>query len=1146
MAEESAPILAAKAWQASYRHEDGDLVELFYVPALECAVAYDRMTGYFTAEALALAARGLERLIANGGQMRLIVGCTLDEDEVEAIGQGYSLRHVVESSLVRVTLTAPDLRAGDALASLAWMVAQGRLDVKVAVPINPDGKPTAAPGLYHEKVGILTDAAGDRLSFSGSINETRGGWINNRESFHVHCSWEGGREARHVADEVAAFERLWSNGAKSVEVLDFPEAARAKLLGFLPKDDRFVAPSPTPTQEGERFRLSTASATPAPRLDWSRPSSGPMEIEETPEPIAPEPAPAHRLMPEEFRRVVWAYIAESARLENGVRVGEVTSAVRPWPHQIRTFARAYQNWPCRLLIADEVGLGKTISAGLLMRQAWLSGRAGRILLMVPAGVLPQWQAELYEKFNLNVPAYDGQKLSWRRTHGWTGPHERKVGREEWHKENFVLCSSHLMRRSDRAEELLRAEDWDLVVLDEAHHARRKSPGSPREGGPNRLLRLMQAMKDKARSLVLLTATPMQVHPVEVWDLLNLLGLPPRWSANREDFSRYFRLASGNPSESEMKFLAEMFQAVESGFGPTKEEEVGRLAPAVKAVIVSKVLRALRDRSGIPLKRLDVAERGLALRVLRRHSPIHHLMSRHTRALLRIYHERGELDASIPTREVRDVPIPLTEAERELYDAVEDYIGTTYNNAANEERSAIGFVMTIYRRRLASSFHALRQTLNKRLAGEGLAIAEEDVSQDEQGDEVMDADEAVENARRALVAEERSSIQGLLKRIAKLGTDSKLVRLKVEIEAAFADGYDSAIIFTQFTDTLDRVKVHLAQEFPDLEIATYSGRGAEARVVGDSWVERSKERIKRDLKAGSIRLLICSDAAAEGLNLQTCGVLINLDLPWNPMRVEQRIGRIDRIGQKHAKIRVVNFAYEDTVEADVYFALRRRINLFQGVVGKLQPILSRLPAEFERISLERPERRGDARERLRAEVEIAAEAVESDAFDIDDTAGDALDLPVLPPPALTLDDLDAALNRPEVRPPSVEWGRLDVGSYSLRMPGMAESARVTTRAEVFDDHFQSHEFLSPGGSLFANLQTQAPSSPSPSKVMGVEGICWLLAPEDGRLGHRFVVQTRSGQVAINSLAELIDSLGKLGTPQAFDNSIWPNYRPQGIA
>jgi superfamily II DNA/RNA helicase len=231
------------------------------------------------------------------------------------------------------------------------------------------------------------------------------------------------------------------------------------------------------------------------------------------------------------------------------------------------------------------------------------------------------------------------------------------------------------------------------------------------------------------------------------------------------------------------------------------------------------------------------------------------------------------------------------------------------------------------RRLVSSFHALKQTLNKRLKDERLALTDEDLSQDEQAEEVMDVEDAYRAVQEGLVVEERASILGLLRKIAKLGTDTKVKRVKAEIEDVFAAGYHSAIVFTQYTDTMDYLRIYLAVELPDVPIACYSGRGGEVRDQGGYWNPCSKEAIKKKLKDGAIRLLICTDAAAEGLNFQTCGVVINLDLPWNPMKVEQRIGRVDRIGQKYPVIRVVNFAYEDTVEADVYFALGRRINLF---------------------------------------------------------------------------------------------------------------------------------------------------------------------------------------------------------------------------
>ena len=694
--------------------------------------------------------------------------------------------------------------------------------------------------------------------------------------------------------------------------------------------------------------------------------------------------------------MVWTYIHNAARAWNGVRVGEVTSTVTPWPHQVRTYLRLIESWPCQMLIADEVGLGKTITAGLFIRQAWLSGRAKRILILMPRSLLTQWQSELYEKFNLNVPIYDGQKLVWKRTHGCQGPSERKVNRQHWHKEPFVLASSQLMRRADRSADLLQAENWDLFVLDEAHHARRKSPGTPQEGGPNQLLRLMQQLRPKCRSLLLLTATPMQVHPVELWDLLRLLGLTGCWEASRDDFIRYFAEAGGNPGPGMMENLAGMFRETEATFGEVTEEQVSRLMPSLGGLGSRKVLRALRDKSGIPLKRLDVPQRKAALEILRRFSPVRHRMARQTRNLLREYHRQGLIDTPIATRDVRDVAFDMTAVEKAMYDALGDYIDQTYNNASPEKRSAVGFVLTIYQRRLASSFYALQQTLTRRLAKMG-GITEEDLSLDETSDEIMDTEDAEALARESLEAEERTTVLDLLKKIAKIGTNTKARTLKTELDASAADGYDSAIIFTQYADTMDFLKDYLADEYPGEPIACYSGAGGKVRDKAGFWTECSKEQIKQRLKAKAIKFLVCTDAAAEGLNFQFCGLLVNYDLPWNPMKVEQRIGRIDRIGQRYPTIRVVNLAYQDTVEADVYFALGQRINLFEGLVGRLQPILSRLPKQFEEVVLEKKENREAARHRLMSDVEKTAREGTQATVDIDEVAADALEMPELPRP-----------------------------------------------------------------------------------------------------------------------------------------------------
>ena len=749
-------MLIDRTWNLKYTPDDGDLVKLFYVPALEDAERYDRLTGYFNARALTLAARGIEGLVRNGGRMRLVVGCTLEPPEIEAIEKGEQLRDLVSRRLASLPLAPPDPASSDALELLAWMIARGHLDVKVAVPCDAGGKPIPADGIFHEKAGIIQDRGGDKIAWNGSLNETAAGWRHNWESINVYTSW--GLDPRRVAGEEANFARIWANKSDHVIVLDVPDAVRQDLMRFMPASDmpaRLKEPEKKPT----------------------KPSS------EKPKPEATEPEIPPTLQHGDLRSRVWSFIQQAPSLPHGgERVGEMTSAVTPWPHQVRAFERLYRGWPPKLLIADEVGLGKTIEAGLLLRQSWLAGRVKRILILAPKAILQQWQVELREKFNLNWPIYDGRRLVWYPSPAWHGRNERVVDPHRWHREPVVIASSQLMRRRDRAAELLEeAEPWDLVVLDEAHHARRRAAGSQQEGGPNALLRLMLRLKERAQGLVLLTATPMQVHPVEVWDLLNLLGLPPEWT-DKAFLGFFDDIEQPNPSSNALDRMAKLFQSVERHYGEVKTEDAQRLA-GLSRLKAGKVLRALRNDASIPRRQLETSERRAAVGIMRAHTPIRRLVSRHTRELLRQYFKAGMLTTPIADRQVQDRFIEMTPEERALYDAVEDYIASTYNQASAKERTAVGFVMTIYRRRLASSFSALRNTLQNHL--EAIATGnqaqllglDEDAPDDEIDEEVLDSDDVAAFEREALAAEEEADIQSLLFGIGQLPPDSKLESLK---------------------------------------------------------------------------------------------------------------------------------------------------------------------------------------------------------------------------------------------------------------------------------------------------------------------------------------------------------------------------------
>ena len=379
-------------------------------------------------------------------------------------------------------------------------------------------------------------------------------------------------------------------------------------------------------------------------------------------------------------------------------------------------------------------------------------------------------------------------------------------------------------------------------------------------------------------------------------------------------------------------------------------------------------------------------------------------------------------------------------------------------------------MTTYRRRLASSIQALRATLERHLAAitdtavldaKGL---EDDAGDDETADEILDADELVELERQGLALEERQEIELLLERVRRCPPDSKLEQLKETIIAARESSYEQVMVFTQYGDTMDFVREELRRD-TGLRLMCYSGRGGEVPTDGGAWRTITRDDAKRKFRLGEADILLCTDAAAEGLNFQFCGALVNYDMPWNPMRIEQRIGRIDRLGQEHEVVRIVNLQYEDTVETDVYRVVGSRINMFETIVGPLQPILSQLPGTIRTTVLEGGREDGPARSRLVESIERQLDESESATFDIDAVLDEELSMPERPAPLVTMNDLDRVIASPALMTPGTQVRALGSREYALRAPGMSDELRVTTDPEYYEEHADSVELWSPGNPLF---------------------------------------------------------------------------------
>lgn len=1050
-------------YQVFYRPH-GNPLETFYLPTLSASVHYDRSAGYFRSSALAAAAAGIVRLIQNNGRMRLLVGAELSEQDVDAVRKGYSLREKVSQVMLTqlpqegLILDGPLQQRLDAL---TWMVANGSLDMKVVLPLDADGFPI--PGAqshdyYHTKKGVFTDAAGNQVGFVGSVNESAQAWKRNFEEFSVYCSWEGERDRAALGQLRASFNDLWEGRDPHWVAIDLPDAVREELLKR--------APAAPPTQDPlERPRRM-------------------VEIGEGEGEFAVATAED---------RLLFQFLRDAPTLLNAGDLSAATSTITPWPHQLQVARTLIERFPDRALLCDEVGLGKTIEAGLVIRQLILSGRVKRCLILAPAAVLRQWQEELYEKFNLAIPRYHSGQL-YDINNDPIGPPADKP----WDECDLLLASSHLAKRHERVSQLAEARPWDLLVVDEAHHARRKDFLQQRYR-PNRLLTLLNSLKENEQyqSLLLLTATPMQVHPVEVWDLLTVLGLGGRWGADENDFLGFFNELRRPFGDTEWGFAFDLVaDYLENRGRNDSSDEDWQIDPhfyeTMRRNIGTPHANAIRDlprqqgqRRAI-VRGLPEAAHPYIREMARRHTPLQHYVFRNTRDLLRQYVTKGLLKARVPRREPTIRRIDFLAEEAELYGRITEYISDFYARYESERRG-LGFIMTVYRRRLTSSFYAVRKSLERRrdwLLGQlefGEAFTLEDEADLEELDELELIHELarIDTNERNIGEDWRKFADHLLAELNYLDSfisdlrslsqgDSKVNQLKDELSRIFRQR-PTVIIFTQYTDTMDYLREQLQTVYRG-QIACYSGRGGEI-WQGMTWMLTTKELVKNQFREGEIKILLCTESASEGLNLQTCGVLINYDMPWNPMRVEQRIGRIDRIGQTYDEVWIYNYFYRDTIEDRIYQALKDRINWFEDVVGTLQPILAdvtKVTRDLAMLSAERQAAELDrAIRRLREEIDRArVESLDLDAYLHQDEPGRALQSPVM------LVNLGAMLTqslatRHLFRPhPEID------DAYWLNWRG--EKTAVTFSAGQFDKFPDTLHFMSYGSPLLAEILDAVPA------------------------------------------------------------------------
>jgi superfamily II DNA or RNA helicase len=573
-----------------------------------------------------------------------------------------------------------------------------------------------------------------------------------------------------------------------------------------------------------------------------------------------------------------------------------------------------------LLIADEVGLGKTIEAGLTWKELVARYDLKRLLVVCPKSLQQKWRMELRQKFSVPAQVDDAAGLL-------TALEEMSAS-----DDGFAIVSSLSALRppkgwdSDdasvktpraRLARLLNERGGqdplvDLVIFDEAHHLRNPETAQHK---------LAQLLVDVSDYRLLLSATPINLHSGDLRALLKLLD--PDLFQREVSFDQLQQ--ENEPILAARQRVLDPRTSLEDVLASLEELESGRLLKTTKRLDLLRRQIAERDQPDGPALRADIAAR------LEEMSMLGGIVNR-TR--------RRDVNEIQVVRRASTYPWSMTAVEREFYDeataVIEDYALTLGLN----ER----FLLATAQRLIASSMAAAYAHWASRADDFGL---DEDSDDEERPGPLV--------SRLAEICRSPEQLAALRK------ADSKLVILKAALSDVWREAAeDRIIIFSSFRRTIDYLQERLSEQ--GIRVFTLHGS-----------IDADRNEVLEAFEATpGPSVLLTSEVGGEGLDLQFCRVLINYDLPWNPMRVEQRIGRIDRIGQAAATVRILNLICSDTIEERIYGRLYDRLQLIERTIGGFEAILGPIIAELERKLLD-PKLTD---EEQAAEVERAAVAIQT--------------------------------------------------------------------------------------------------------------------------------------------------------------------------
>lgn len=610
------------------------------------------------------------------------------------------------------------------------------------------------------------------------------------------------------------------------------------------------------------------------------------------------------------------------------------------PHQRAFVGRVVRDLDtfgqARFLLADDVGLGKTVQLGMAAEIIALT-RPGPVLVLAPKNLLLQWQDELWRM--LAVPSARWVDGCWVAEDEFIWPNApttcpRRIG---------IFPTSLVTAGSDTARTLL-DRHYACVVLDEAHRARRpRSRGV--EGDPTNLMRFMLDLAARTELLLLGTATPIQMHRMELYNLMSILhqgcervfgGFGGPWALQRNDAMDMIAGVTQPPSS-----IAQIWAWLRDPLVPKGEHPVATQVRAELGVPdrQTSVPPEALDRLGVPLKlRLQAAGNELLLH----HNPfVRHVIKRRRKDLRNC--DGSPVFRDIPVRlhgDGDDDALDMSEAMAAAYGDARAYC-----EQIAKVRPAAGILKTLLLRRIGSSLRAGLLTARKLRSGEDAVLFVEEEVNGPSGPVLDPGQEA------------RSKLDSAIRHMESAGDDDpKFSAILQRLRSGWAER--GCILFSQYLDTVVWLAGHLALAFPQEPVGIYGGQDNTYLFEEGQRRRATREEIQAQVRHRSLRILVATDAASEGLNLQRLETLINIDLPWNPARLEQRKGRIDRLGQLASEIDILNLRYRDLVEDEVHHALSTRLRQIRDVFGTIPDTLEDVWVDTALGDLEAAKRRID--------------------------------------------------------------------------------------------------------------------------------------------------------------------------------------------